>query len=269
MVEDYKLLKLFDEFIKIFFIKNGIKFKNEDNLQMKFFNFLSKQVASQKIKIKISKEFKYISEHYNEFMKIKTLISKGRDISKYMSSRINEAHFKDLMYNDWGIHHLHFKNIDEGRTGELLFVYFTDDTAYFIQTGTHESWSEVEFLNIMNDNWPELCNKFIYNGEHKFGDITTDDDVKQARKNKSLMLYTLNDRKIIIPPNHGMASSGDSNNTVRWMDSVADWIMDYEDEQTKNKELNIEDFYFDIKGDNVVLVDMKANEGDGIGYIII
>lgn len=74
MVEDYKLLKLFDEFIKIFFIKNGIKFKNEDNLQMKFFNFLSKQVASQKRKIKISKEFKYISEHYNEFMKIKTLI---------------------------------------------------------------------------------------------------------------------------------------------------------------------------------------------------
>lgn len=45
MVEDYKLLKLFDEFIKEFFIKNGIKFKNEDNLQMKFFNFLSKQVV--------------------------------------------------------------------------------------------------------------------------------------------------------------------------------------------------------------------------------
>lgn len=98
-----------------------------------------------------------------------TEIADGVDLTSRLSTRITDGfrpglasqprRDQDLMLNDWGVHHLHLgAAFAEGRfvtrTGDLLYVAFTEQDAYAIGVFTHADWANYAVLNIIADEWP-------------------------------------------------------------------------------------------------------------------
>lgn len=84
--------------------------------------------------------------------------------------------------NDWGVHHLHLgelkspKKLSEGHN-EVLYAYFTDTTAYFIQIMTHKDWYQPEIINILHKNWPDLIKSYKLDSS-----IKGENDEKKIKK---------------------------------------------------------------------------------------
>ncbi|MBK6606007.1 MAG: hypothetical protein IPH52_03740 [Leptospiraceae bacterium] len=88
-------------------------------------------------------------------------ITKGENINSYQSKKLMDTQENDPLLNDWGIHHLHLgvENKANGfieRSGSLLYAFFTEDTAYFINVLGHGEWTNKSLLEILDRNWSEL-----------------------------------------------------------------------------------------------------------------
>ena len=107
----------------------------------------------------------YIPEQYKQrYQSIKSDITKGVDLKKYQSKKLKNLDYDDDMLSHWGIQHLHFGIATEHdgfvkRTDELLFIYFSIETAYVIGVFDHDSWNNPEIIELMHRNWPHLLAK--------------------------------------------------------------------------------------------------------------
>lgn len=79
----------------------------------------------------------------------------------YVANSSSETPDKDLMLNDWGVHHLHLginpdprdpKFIE--RTSDLLFVIVRPRAAYVLNIFAHQTWTCREIVRIAVSNWP-------------------------------------------------------------------------------------------------------------------
>lgn len=71
----------------------------------------------------------------NEIINIISLFKDGsNEINEYLSKKAGD---RDCVLRDVGIHHLHFKPKNDGRTDELLCVYIGSTSAYFLDISTH------------------------------------------------------------------------------------------------------------------------------------
>ena len=104
---------------------------------------------------------------------IETAIQEGHDLTPHLSKAVatfgyvsgsnSTSRDKDLMLNDWGVHHLHLgTRPDAGdprfieRTNELLFVMFFPDVAYLLDIVPHMNWTKQEIVRIAVTNWPDV-----------------------------------------------------------------------------------------------------------------
>jgi hypothetical protein len=88
-------------------------------------------------------------------------LSKAVATYGYVAGSGSGTRDKDLMLNDWGVHHLHLGTGQDakdprflGRTDELLFVIFRPDTAYLLDIVPHMNWTKQEIVRIAVTNWP-------------------------------------------------------------------------------------------------------------------
>ncbi|MDD1617780.1 MAG: hypothetical protein LUQ28_15185, partial [Methylococcaceae bacterium] len=153
----------YSSIIKSHLIREGFdlsKITNDDEIIISYLNLLKRSVSCTQRKILKSKEFKCPSKFANSLNNIENLIKNGLDITAYLSNKINELDYNDEMMNDWGIHHLHLgergKNGRIKRTGELLFVKFTHDCAYFIGIYDHSSWTRKNIIEVVHSNWSDI-----------------------------------------------------------------------------------------------------------------
>ncbi len=135
----------------------------------------------------------------------------------------------DLLFNDWGIHHLHLRSDKEnpsdyfnGRTGLLLFVKFTIDTAYFLDIKSHDDWSNTDFIRIIQRNWPEIiADREIPNTQWS----PNFNDEKIGILRKKGYLFGINvDEKAYLILGHGRTSSGDNAMAIRLANEVWRWV---------------------------------------------
>ncbi len=144
----------------------------------------------------------------------------GENIKGYLSKMAFDAHFQDILFNQWGIKHLHLsdkeaKNISElknNRSDYLLFCIINNEDVYFLDVRRHpkgSGFTPLEFLNIIyNNNWMDKI------GAHKIEDalevfpkIETNDDIYTFYKhNINYSMFMFNDECFMF--GWGVSSTG-------------------------------------------------------------
>ena len=192
---------------------------DRSELPYKYFNALNKKVTPVPRRVIISKEL-YKSPYYNKYSKViihlKDLIEKGEDISAYLSKRIDDIEYNDGLLNDWGIHHLHLStkrsnnNNFNKRTGELLFVRFENDKAYFINIYKHNNWAKKEVIKIVHRNWEEDFRSFRLEGVQSLSQQIEDKEHQKLRNKNINTLIQVEEGVVYMGFGFGMATSGHS-----------------------------------------------------------
>jgi len=226
------------EILEDFFNQFGIKYKKHDKENLiltRYYNFRLKYIVAGQRQIRVSKELSSkIATHQNRngIFDIFTHIMKGQDLNQYQSKESFNADFHDLLFNDWGIHHLHLSSEKKkatdyfnNRTGDLLFVRFTNDIAYFLDIKSHKDknvWSDTDLIRIIQRNWAEsICDKEVEG--ITWHPQLNDEEIGKFRK--AGLLFGINvDGKAYLLLGHGQATSGDNMMASSLSNEIWRWI---------------------------------------------
>lgn len=228
--------------------KEGLSFsltQPRDTLIIRYFTYLRKQGPKKPCTIFKSREFYCPPQLRKGLKQIETLLKRGEDISLYLSKDVENLK-EDLMFNDWGVLHLHLgdtldkkKNLIK-RTGPLLFIYFKDAEAYFINIFQHKEWTKKAVIQTIYDNWPDLITPFKLNIPEFQGfspEFSESDHLKLRTSHMNVMLEIKDEygnRLPLMPPGMGLVSSGDSMKDVRSYQYQVNEIRKIEDTITEN-----------------------------------
>ena len=99
------------------------------------------------------------------------------------------------------------------RTDVLLFVHVRPCDAYFLDVRKHPNrrdpadfgWSDVDILNIIDSNWPEVLKPYIVPGVE--ASRLTDEQRKELRRKNANVVTQVGD-KTIAPPGGGHLADG-------------------------------------------------------------
>jgi hypothetical protein len=145
---------------------------------------------------------------------IKRLSNAGLDLSPYQSRRMEQAQFNDRLLNDWGIHHFHLGTSTDPdgyitRTGPLLFALVTADTLYLLDIMHHGSFVDVDLIEIIHGDWPEVIDSWRYRAPEPAPALTPEQR-KNIRKNGVNVRVQVSDGTTYLPPGGGQMVSGAS-----------------------------------------------------------
>lgn len=193
-------------------------------------------------------------------------ISKGENINPYQSKKLMDIQENDPLLNDWGIHHLHLGMEKEEttsffkRTGQLLYVFFTEDTAYFLNIFVHGQWTNKSLLEILDRNWPELIARW----ESNIIDIEELDSnsMDKMRKAGGIFFMKVNG-KIFSPPGGGYATAGNSISAVIQSDHFLMKLREYEN-WIRNNERDFEKRVRQLVNAKVFKLELKPVIQNGI-----
>ena len=197
------------------------------DLLERFLNYDNRNIRCIKRNVKRSKElennltcdeFKQYSSVVDE---IEDSLRNGKCIDYRISKQVGRGDTNDKMLNGWRIYHFHLgekranKKYCE-RTGELLMVYipWNEDTAYMVDIIPQHNndgcaFANVDYLNIIDKNWPKLLKEYEIKGKDEFSsNLTINNRVKLQRKN--IMTAVNVNGKMILPPGIGYALDGSS-----------------------------------------------------------
>jgi hypothetical protein len=146
-----------------------------ESLLVAYHNWLCRLIRPVPRSIHLSREFstspqraKYAAALADIFDAIAT----GKDLTHRLSKLVrfgivanstSATKDKDLMLNDWGIHHLHLGMGPDkkdpsvtARSGDLLFAIFRPTAAYILNIFDHKDWTDRDIVRIAVENWPNL-----------------------------------------------------------------------------------------------------------------
>jgi hypothetical protein len=140
----------------------------------------------------------------------------GDDLRAYQSMSLDNPDFNDCMLHDWNISHFHLGTIPYprnplfmDRTGPVLFAVVTNDSLYCIDVMSHGSWSDVQLLDAIYENWPDLLEPFVLHGI-KLGIAATNAEIANLRKAGVVVATKRPDGTIHGPAGMGYSANGDS-----------------------------------------------------------
>ncbi|MCF2497938.1 hypothetical protein [Dyadobacter chenhuakuii] len=236
--------KTINELLDQYFIHFGIKNQKQDRISLRltrYFNFRLKYIVVKTRQVLVSKELapKITSSPHSEgIIEILYRAAVGYDLNPFQSKESFNSDYHDLLFNDWGIHHLHLskdkknpKDFFNSRTGSLLFVRFTDSIAYFIDIKHHKDpnvWSDRDMLRIIQRNWESSIADKQSRSAVGWSEEISDNELGELRK----MGYTTGvevDGKFYMLLGHGQASTNDNIMAGRMADQVIHWIRLNED----------------------------------------
>lgn len=247
---DQILIQIIEDFFKTY----GIKYLHHERTDLwliRYFNFRLKYIGLEKRRVLISKALCdkiILSSLQGVFDEIVYKATNGFDLNPYQSKKSFDSNFHDDLFNDWGIHHLHLNNTKKSpsdffydRSGPLLFVKFTDTTAYFIDIQHHNDknvWSNRNLIRIIQDTWPDVLK--IRETENRFYPDFNDEEISTLRKKGYVFGINVDDKSYMMLGD-GYSSSGDNGVAVSMAGEVWRWI-------GKNKHIdNPDKFYTELK----------------------
>lgn len=149
--------------------------------------------------------------------RLKSIIEKGEDITPNLSTLVDIVTQKDQMLNEWGVHHFHlgteFKKNFIKRTGPLLFALISNDTFYALGIYDHSSWSNLDVVETIHQNWPKAIERYKTNALD-IAYAATSDDIKELRKSYLNSFIKTTDGTVYAPIGGGMTSNGHSVNSI-------------------------------------------------------
>ena len=208
--------------------------KDNYNLVLAYFGALRRMVSMVKRTVFKANGFVCPPEYVCALSEIERKVERGENINPYLSRKLPNLSANDELLNDWGIQHLHLgsslitkkknRGFIEG-TPELLFVYFDEQSAYFIVIGDHESFGDQELLEILHDNWPEILEKFkAPNIKSVIPDDLTKKQRYQMRKaGYNLGVNVMRDGTAYVMVGGGIMWSGDNTLDVDGTNRLHTW----------------------------------------------
>ena len=208
---------------------------NEEIIRL-YFNICRRLISLEPRQVIKSKNFSHAPEYADILVRIERLIESGGNVNHYLSKKICDLNYNDLLLNDWGIHHLHLGSKVESdgfieRTGSLLYCHFKKGFAYFIDILSHDDFTSQKLIKKIHHNWPDLLSRFQLNGFK--GNRYSDEEIKTLRKANMNCYIEIEDGISYYAPGGGMTTSGSSTfaqiETSRhnsWVRSAQQWIID-------------------------------------------
>lgn len=254
--------------------------KNKElyHLLIKLFTFLERYVSTRKRKVLVSNELK---EKLNDFPdqvqeaveKMRDWIEKGVDINAYQSRGLYGQGSPDYQNMIYGIVHLHLsakkedqfpvlkKNGFAKASKYLLYAYFTDNYAYFLDIDMHpqkadsliKGWTDKRLFRILVNNWSELLQLPKLEGctfcdqDGKCCDIDDDAIYKLASNNISTFISIGND---LYMPNLGYTCDGKNMGAVFAAQDVIRALKIAEEIKEKNPNMIIDIFQQILRKNN-------------------
>ena len=148
-------------------------------------------------------------------------IKNGACLKRRLSRKIYDPAYKDDMMFDFGICHLHLGTtmdrhhpslIQGGR--EILYLFFTRDTAVFIKIDEHGLWNDRDLLKELNDSFPDVLEP--YKSRLESVDDYTDDE-RAEKKNENINTSLKIDGQTFMPPGGGTMINGTSRKSTEFL----------------------------------------------------
>lgn len=206
-------------------LKMGVTPSDDKNSVYEYFNLIKRLVSRMPRSIKRSKEFTCPKEYDFALAEIVNKIIKGDNLAPFMSDSILRVDFNDGLLNDWNIHHLHltkqFRTDGFAKRSDYeLFLYFTEDMAYFIQIYPHSKknlYSTQDMIRIGYDNWPHLIEKNHINAVELTQEID-DEAYGKLRKANITTFVQIRENEVFGLIGGGYMSNGFSTEALRSAD---------------------------------------------------
>lgn len=215
--------------IERYFDEHGIRYTRSDTASPvavveRYFYSIAKMIDTRPRRVHCSAELETtletLARHYvTPIQAIKARFELGHDLSEFLSKGASDAKINDGLLSDFGVHHFHLgtkptqssRHVE--RTDYLLFVHVRPCDAYFLDVRKHPNrrdstdfgWSDVDILNIIDSNWPEVLKPYILPGVK--GSTLTDEQRKELRS-KNVNVVTQIGDKTIAPPGGGLLANG-------------------------------------------------------------
>lgn len=257
-----------------------IKNLNTDKLLELYIYLQKRTITPVKRNVVLSKELinkithkKITNDLINIINIIKIEIENGIDINPRLSKSLEQISFNDKLLNDWNIYHLHLSNHKSNkeyyfydRSSQLLFIYLTNNTVYFLDIcekhkNNYIVFSQQNLLKIIDDNWPSLLEKFCLK-EIQIIDKITDQNRATARNKNLFYLETING-KTYLPPGGGLTSAGTSVSCLKITDDIIDdlytVVCNYLIKNQLFKNIKHPSFKIKLNNDNIVLFEETTN----------
>lgn len=148
-------------------------------------------------------------------LEIERRAGQGRELNSFLSRRVRNPFQRDALLSDWGIHHLHLNLVLDAsefrlRSDRLLFVRVQPEGLYFIAVGNHESWSDVDLVEIIHANWPETIERYRILGWSAPRMAWSSEERQQLRNAGGQTLVSTRDGTTYAPIGGGYATDGSS-----------------------------------------------------------
>ncbi|MCW0131858.1 hypothetical protein [Burkholderia pseudomallei] len=207
----------------------GLKHSHEvDGLQtplLRWLDFRLRTIDPRPRQIHVSDRFpKSLDELTAQALgSIERAIRNGDDINRFQSKGLlrsdssgkNRSERTDLLWADWGIHHLHLaeESTDgyfSARGDFLLFAMFGLDVALFVDIHPHAGdpllFAREDLIRVVTRNWPAIMEPFELKGMLVRERPVSDDDRKVLRKS-GLDAPLVIDGKAYFSPGRGVTSA--------------------------------------------------------------
>jgi hypothetical protein len=197
-----------------------LKINNFDEAVLTLLKFNHRSISPAKREIRRSKTFSCPVNVSDGLILLENKILNGNNLDPHQSRCLAEPKdkkFNDLLLFDWDIYHLHLglRVETDGfieRTDDLLFAVIKDDVIYELTVQPHGIWTDLDLLECINQNWPQLLFFAKINGT--LSHSSTSDDLKILRKKCINSLLTLSDGTSYFPPGFGYQSDGTSSKVI-------------------------------------------------------
>lgn len=150
------------------------------------------------------------SEHLDAYKKIVSDIKLGKSLNCYQSRNLKRLDYDDDMLSHWRIQHFHLGEILENdgfvsRTSDLLFIHFYDRKAYIIGIFSHGDWCDLDIIETIHLNWPNLLISFRSDST---SEPLTEEQYKILRRKGYNTTVRVSDGTEYHPPGFGVFSNG-------------------------------------------------------------
>jgi hypothetical protein len=145
--------------------------------------------------------------------------NRGEDLAGHLSRASLDAGGSDGLLIDWALHHLHISTHKTrpsdpffARTGPVMFVFFTAESAYFTDIHPHgrDTWTRLELLTIIHKNWPDVLEPHRLKGVTGTTRTISDPGLLAKLRAGGVNHPVTIDGKVYFAPGGGVTSAGTS-----------------------------------------------------------
>lgn len=238
-----------------------------------YFNVQKRMVSQKPREVIISKGFSCPTGINDALCDFKNKVITGENLNIHVSKMLLKADYNDQLLNDWGIHHFHLgtgtnSNGFVARNNSLLYAMVKDNAVYFLTILNHGNWTNLQLLEIIHSNWPEVIRMYKNKGAINVGENVSENELKVLRRKGVVTVLKLKDGSEYFPIGKGYMSSGISTEVVMTADKYTNYIREREQYIRDNADMIINaieenwsirpsklDLHIAIKGDVIYVVE--------------